>query len=273
MTTSLERVQQLFWDAITWPTGVEDFVAQLDETRRGEFHSVFAQTQDFDRISRLQVYAEAYFYRLLGVMKETFVTTAALLEPAGFHNMVTDYVLKRPSTAPDLRELGRRFPEFLRQSTHAQGTRLSEIAHVEYAISQALDCPDDPVLNEDALGRVPPEQWPALRFSSVGSVSVWSCQWPFSELFAAARQGAAVDRELLDARQPPSSVLVWRQGFEVYHRSVGAAEARLLRALVTGASFATLCETLVAEDTTAEPARIAQYLQRWVRDGLIAAIG
>ena len=89
---------------------------------------------------RLDVYADMYFYRLRDCLAEDFPKLAELVGEARFHNLVTDYLLRHPSSHPSLRELGRRLPAFL--ADHAIAAEFpvaADLARLEWARVDVFD--------------------------------------------------------------------------------------------------------------------------------------
>ena len=66
------------------------------------------------RVERLEIYANAYFYRILDCLKEDFPATLATLGADNFHNLVTGYLIEYPPTEPSISYAGRHLAEFLR---------------------------------------------------------------------------------------------------------------------------------------------------------------
>lgn len=262
---ALRDDQELLWRAMTWPTGVADFLAHADEATRRGFAATFADTPEFDRIARVDVYAQAYFWRLFGVLADHFGMVAWLCGRERFHDLVTDYVLACPSVDPDIRRYGERFPGFV--ATHAEGARvpgLADAAAIEWAMVRALDAPDEPVATADDLRAVAIEHWPALELRAIDTASVHACALPFAALWRAHRREEPVPVEPTPA---PLDVLVWRQGLDVLHRSLPPAEAAAVRALQDGIRFAELC------DRVGDAPTVVAWLQRWLADGLVRALG
>ena len=117
---SLRETQELFWRAITHPTGVTDFLESADETTRRAFEAIFAETPEFSRRERVDVYADGYFHRLHGVLADQFEVGRHLLGADRFNDLVTDYLLAHPSDDPDIRRIGARFPAFARAHAFAE---------------------------------------------------------------------------------------------------------------------------------------------------------
>ena len=269
---NLAQTQALLWRAITWPTGVEDFLAHADVPTRRAFAETFAQTEAFSAVARVRVYAEAYFWRLFEVALDQYPVTAWLAGRPAFHDLVTDFVLTRPSTTPDIRRFAAGLPRLLR--THrleAQIPGLADVAAVDWAINDAVDLPDEPRLTMRALQQMPPEAWPDARFLLTRTATVLECALPYSVL----RKAWAAEANPPPLEPAQTTVLVWRQAdHDVYQRPVSPPEASALRALSTGATFAEVCDAAAwpsasETSTTDIAADVSTWLRRWLDDDLL----
>lgn len=273
---TLDEIQQLFSAAIRFPTGVSDFLAAADAETRRRFAEVFDETPALGRRARVDIYANAYFRRLLDALAASYPRLAELAGPAPFNDFVTDYLLACPPSEPDLRRAGDRLPAFVR--THPLGAELpmtAALADVEQALDRALDCPDGERLERAELERLEPRAWPALGFSLSEPTRLVRVDVDIVEV---ARRLALGDR--LGAREVPRApaplvVLVGRRGHATYFRRLADAEATLLAAIAAGASFGEACAELAGAGTPlteAGPQQVAGYLLRWVEDGVLAAL-
>lgn len=265
----LAQIQRLFFRAITWPTGVRDFLEQADAETRAQFELTFAETRSFDRIARVDVYANAYFYRLLDALGEMFPRLRRLAGDAAFHDLITDYLIACPSTAPDLRRAGDRLAAFLRE--HALGRDMPFLPHVavvESALNHALDCPDDVRLTESDLARVPPADWLSLSFAF--SSATRRLEAPFDVVGVLEQcDGGARDAAIESASKPaPQALLVGRRGYAVYFRRLEPLESEVLGAFEQGLSFGAVSELLAQRDAEMSPAGIVAQLRRWLADGV-----
>jgi len=266
---NLAQTQALMWRAIRWPTGVEGFLAQADVDTRRAFAQTFAQSPSFGRVARVQVYAEAYFWRLYEVALDQYPVTAWLAGGVPFHDLVTDFVLAHPSGTPDIRRFAASLPPMLR--THALATQhpgLADVAAVDWAISDAVDGADEPRLRAEALQAIDPHDWPATRLRLTATAALVECALPYGAL----RKAWAADDDVPAYESAPATMLVWRQADHgVYQRTLGAPEARALRALQQGFTFAQACDAAAGHDATdASAADVAGWLRRWLEDGLLA---
>lgn len=259
---TLAELQALFWRAIRWPTGIDDFLREADDATRAAFEAAFAETAAFDRRARMEVYAEAYFWRLHDVLRDHFGLLARLLGPDRFRNLATDYVWQCPSQDPDIRRFGARLPAFV--AAHAEGLRvpgLAGVAAIEWAMVRALDVPqpDAPLRRAELLAR-PPEAWPSLRLASMPSVAIERSELPFLAMWR------AFDADAITLPLPPPgvarAVLVWREQLAVMVRELDDDEADALSRLRRGCAFDELCEGR-------SPEQVVAWLQRWIDDALV----
>lgn len=267
MKASLAETQQLFWDAITYPTGVADYLAQADETTAALFNRTFTGTSEFSRTSRVEVYAEAYFFRLLDVLAEQFPLLARLAGKERFHNLVTDYLLAHPSQSPNLRRLGDALPEYL--ETHPlrhQVPQLPDFAKVELAIDCALDAPDSAVLTREQLAQVDPSSWPRMRLSFCESLQLVHSAWDFHAFRDEER--ALVLMTQAPRAEPKFEICIWRKHFTVFTRMLSPGEAALLRALMNGASFSDASDAAALHGADAH--QLVAHLGRWLQDEMLS---
>lgn len=262
----LAQVQQLFFRAIRWPKGCRDFLAQADPQTRDLFERVFSSSPALGAGERIDIYADSYFYRLKGAVEELFPRLARLMGEVVFHNFVTDYVWRLPSTQPDLRCIGDRLPDYL--AGHEVGVRFPqwvELARVESALSHSLDAPGGEPLTASALAAIAPDAWPGLRLGLCPPSALLQCRFRFEDTVASR------------APAPPSLVhstssrlvLVGRAGHAPYARTLESAEATALGALAEGATFEQACER--AQSHGVGPAGVVNWLRVWVKDGVFAA--
>ncbi|CAM2011393.1 HvfC/BufC N-terminal domain-containing protein [Acanthopleuribacter pedis] len=98
---------------------------------------------------RLDVYAAGYVLRLVACLQEQYPALTAFMGEAMFAVFAKAYVVTHPPDSWRLEHLGRRFPEFLRETRPRQADAAgetfyalpAEIARFEWAKSQALTAP------------------------------------------------------------------------------------------------------------------------------------
>ena len=270
----LRALQSVFWRLMAAPEGVAAGARALRaEGAIGSEDLGFLVRAD-DRMKpreRLDVYADMYFYRLRDCLAEDFPKLSAWIGPARLHNLVTDYLLAHPPAHFSLRELGRRLPGFV--AGHALASEfpgIADLAALEWARVDVFDEADAVPLTRGELleqGTAAPDVFVAALIPAVRRLSL-------------DRAALALWREPPEDGGPgpapvgePISVRVWRQGFDVYHRSIEPDESGCLAVLAEhGATLARLGE-IVAETTPPARAgvRLAELFDVWTADAVLVA--
>ena len=223
----------------------------------------------------LGIYANAYRLRLLETLSDAYQKTQAVMGEAAFETAAFAYITSHPPTTRSLRWYGDRFSAHL--ASQLPGTpALAEMAGLDWALRTAFDGPDAAVLDAAALGAIEPEAWATL----------WLVPVPTAELLLFSHNTVAVWQALDDDEPPPplaaSAVavdwLVWRKGLQPHFRSLHPVEARLLRAMLQGLTFAeacTLAGSLAADNGHGDDevsALIGGCMQQWLEDQLLAPV-
>lgn len=277
MVASSDRLAQLqrrFFRLITAPEGVGPGLRELapEDPGAAPLSGWIGAVDEALAIERLDVYANMYFYRLLEVLREDYPKVAALIGDAGFHNLVTDYLLAHPSRHASVRHVGRHLPDFAQ--SHPLAGRfpgLADLARLEWARGESFDAADATPLVASDLAQVPPEAWADLRLEIIPAVRILELEFPADEIWLAL-EGGEVPAPLTPAR---TALVVFRNGYTVYHRHALTGEIAALRALCSGSTFGELCATLAIEreEEGEAAAQLAlTLLTRWLEDGLLSAI-
>ena len=255
-TPSLHEVQRLFWESVAVRPGRDSIAPALVRLVRG--------ADDSDRKTRIRVYSDAYYLRLRDVLREDFPRVAALLGPERFEEAASGYLEVFPSKQPSVCHLGRALAEFLRRREDIPKC-LADLAQLEWARVEAFDAPDAESATIGDFVSVPPDAWPALRFSTIPALQTLRAQYPVHQLWSGD--------ESLDVAAANTSIRVWRANdCRVFHAPMDERESAALRKMISGEPFAAICETF-ADLPAAEAAEEATaLLARWIEDGIIRRV-
>jgi hypothetical protein len=271
---ALDQAQRLIWGLVTAPEGVEAGLEAIGDTGAAQLRAVVSGDARLDAASRLTVYANAYFFRIHDALKEDFGALHRALGEAAFHNLVTVYLFSHPPTHPSLRYAGKHLPGFLATDRAAAPFRercpwAADLAALEWALLEAFDAPDAPVLSRDDLAAAPAGAWGDFRFSLTPSLQTLTLAWPVETVRAAYDRGT-------DLPAPPpgrTHLRVWRREERVFYRPMPPLEAEALGLVRAGESFGRLCGHVAAEAGEGEaPQRALGLLERWLADHLLAAL-
>jgi hypothetical protein len=295
----LERTESLFWALITAPEGVRpglDDLVRRGVAAPGDLDGMIDGGEKMTPADRLDVYANMYFFRLLDCLKEDFPKLLEALGPGRFHNLMTDYLLARPSAHPSLRYVGARLPDFLAE--HALGREcpvLADLARLEWARADLFDAADAVPLTREHLASLPQDEAGDIHLKLVPALALLTLEHDAPRVWHAmndrSKSRAARDEEHpgdagptclhegeADAPPLPESsprrtrVRVWRQVFAVFHRPIGDDEAASLEAIRAGDSLGRIAQRLSAGRTERQATDlVGGLLQSWIDDGLLSS--
>ncbi len=270
---SLGEIQQRLWRLIAWPEGVRAALRE-ESPDAPPLETLIKSDERLAAEDRLDVYANAYFYRIHDVLAEDFPTLASALGEEDFHDLVTSYLAVHPSESPSLRWIGDRLSGFLADHDAAASIRAkcpfaADLATYEWATQAVFDARDTEAVRREDLAAVPPEDWDTISIQLCPSVRLLHLDWPVQRLRTAHRE----EQQLPDLDPEPTALCLWRHDERVVHRELDPPESRALGVTNPGTDFGSLC-VVVAEDVGEDeaPALTAGWLARWVDDGLIRAL-
>jgi hypothetical protein len=219
---------------------------------------------------RINIYAEMYFARLVDVLKSDFPRVAALLGCERFHEVVSHYLARHPSTHPSLRHVGRRFPGFLKDCAATVDLPfLGELATLEWARVEVFDDLDIESLRVEHLQHFAPDEWPALRFQVIPAFRILHSEWPVHAIWHAAEAEDTLST-LENIRPKKTTLRIWRANLSVYHTKMDVIEQTALNRLLSDQPFASVCTVLEDVVSPEEAAStVGGLLLRWIEDGIL----
>lgn len=222
---------------------------------------------------RLAIYRNAYQVRLIDALHETYPVLHGLLGDEAWVELGYAFVAAHPSTFRSIRWYGRELAEYLKISApYSEAPILSEVALLEWTLSEVFDAPDAASLPRSALSAVAPSAWSSLALEFHPSLRRLSFSWNTAAVWKAMSQDETPPRP--EMAPEPAPWLLWRQNLQNYFRSMNPVESAALAAALSGRSFAQLCEELgVLLPEEEIPAAAASLLGAWADSGLIVKIG
>lgn len=277
---SLREAQQAIAGWIRAPEGVAAALAEEDAAAGSDVRDIATRRlEDLIRsdavlgaVGRLEIYANAYFHRILGVLAADYPALEKALGAESFHDLVTSYLLVEPSRQPSLRHVGTRLTNFIASHRAAAGIRArspwaANLAALESARIDVFDVADGSVLARQSLIGMAPKEFGSLRLFLGPWVLLRVFEYPVDRIWSSATRGEKHDSDRAAAR---TSVLVWRNQETVLHRRLESREEAALLLVGRGISFEGLCEWTAEQIGEAEaPAETSGWLERWVGDGLL----
>jgi len=214
----------------------------------------------------LDIYARMYASRLHDTLAVDYPTVRAMIGDDAFAALATRYVECHAPRSYTLRDAGLELPAFLARTASPW---LAELAQLERARIEVFDGPDARPLAQDEVA-AHDLALPDLELRVVPASVVVPLTWAIDDTWSAIADGGAGQVPVREAR----SLLVWRRGAAVFHRTLDRDEAELAPRLVTGIRFAEVCELLAKTHGDEAASRATELLLRWLRaEILVASVG
>jgi hypothetical protein len=233
--------------------------------REDELRTEVVARPPLEALERVEIYAGMYPHRLVDAIAEDVPHTSRVLGHDAFLELVRAYLHEHPSRSPDIGQAGRSFGAWLRSY---RGIRedLPDLALLERARSEVRAAADEPVAGAEELQSLNPDALPGARFHFSPALRLLRLQHDVRRLWDAL-EGDAGDAP--DPEPAPTTFVVWRQEFKVFHTVLSEPEARALMVARDGGTLEEICATFAGE---ADPAQTAfKTVLSWFADGWVAA--
>lgn len=276
--TDLTSIQRWMQSVITHPDGVEAGIEapasrELIDVATAQIERVICRSEAQSSIERLNVYANAYYARLLEVLTSEYPALVHALGEELFQGFAFGYLQEHPSHSYTLSDLSALFPTYLARTRPEREREddspdwadfLVDLSTLERTYGEVFDGPGvegEPLLDAGRQARIPPERWPHMRLTPIPCLRLLSLRFPLHQYVSAVRR-----KEQPELPAPATTHLViTRRDYIVRRVAVDAVEFVALTALVNGA---TVIESLQLAQTHWSGSMEAMTLevQRWFRD-------
>jgi hypothetical protein len=215
----------------------------------------------------LTVYRNNYRASLTSCLEDTFARTRAWIGGPAFATAVARHIDRVPPHSWTLDAYPQDFPDTL-DTILPNDPEAADLAWLECALAEAFVGPDVPAISRERLATVDwdraiPQFTPTLGMRDIST----NAPTLLSVMTAGNAPPAA---EMLAER---GVLLVWRHDYVSHFRAVDVSEARAIRLVRSGQTFASLCASLVDQFGQEDGVRSAgEMLGRWLRDGLITGL-
>jgi hypothetical protein len=208
---------------------------------------------------RAAVYRNTFAAGCSEALAGHYPAVAALVGAEFFQALARAYIAAHPPKARSLVGYGQEMPQFLRRFPPVAGLPyLPAAAELDRAWMAAHVAADAMPLSgtqatrmaaaEGGLAAAAPALHPSVRLVATA--------WKVYPLWAALRAGATPEPDTLQLVPDRETVLVWRPGFEVRHRSLGPGEAAFLARVQEGAPLGAAGAAATAAEPAADLARL-----------------
>lgn len=217
---------------------------------------------------RLNIYHNAYRFRLVDVLFDTFEHTAIYLGSGWFKKVAFAYVQSHHSNSPNIGRYGKEFPDFLAKQFD-DDLEISEIALMDWKLRRAFDGFDSSVMTPDSLPRLASENSGCLHFEFVPTLSITPQYFNTLDIWHAIDEDRAPPAA--ERLAQPVDILIWRKGHSPHFRSLAPIESAAISAVYSGDSLDTIGAKLEDEFPDVDVAtEFGVMLRRWLEDLIIS---
>jgi hypothetical protein len=222
----------------------------------------FAGTPELGAADRVAIYRDMYSSRLLEALRETFPNLARFLGEERFSALAAAYVHEHPSEHHDVGRIGRRLAEFLRAFPDPARPDLADLAELEWARNEVFFSPQSAMVGAEALA----DSGPRTRLAFAPHLHAVEVTHDAAATWKRIEAGEPVD----PPAPGPTSIAVWRRGFEVFHCALTVEESSALRAATNGEPLEVICGFFADAPDPATEAHTA--IASWFAEGWISGV-
>jgi hypothetical protein len=237
-----------------------------------ELSSVVLPSNALDSSSRLEIYIDAYFERLLECLGQEFQATRAALGGENFNAVAFGYLRREPSHSYTLIDLGASFPSYLIETrlheraapvdaTPTWGEFIVELASFERTLRDVFDGPGSEggeVLGSNQLAAIPVDDWGRLRLLPAPCLRLVQFNHPVHRFWQDWKDAGAV--------APPAPcrthLAINRRAYSVERHELSHLQFALLERLLERQPLSEAIAATALQADAIEP-RLEDSLQAW----------
>ena len=291
---SLRDVQHWMQSVIVAPDGVHSETHSRDDDTAIEEFAVMTidimilPSRKLTSQQRMEVYANAYYARLLECLRDEFPALVSLLGQETFDVFASEYLQSYPSQSYTLADLGNHFGRFLEnnrdhaidgeclEQSHAWVDLLVDLAELERTYSEVFSGPGietSEAFNAEAISAIPAEQVGMIRLVPAPCVKLLVLKTRAHEYAIAVRKGV---KPLPTVPESAATfIVITRINYVVRTIRVEPDEFHLLQKLVDDVCLEQAIAS-VAEQSSLSEEQLANCLsgwfQKWAMDRLFVGI-
>jgi hypothetical protein len=232
---------------------------------------LISETPQFDQTARLDIYAEAYFSRILDSMKADFPITLRVLGELSFQKLLSDYLKVFPSRTFNIGEVGRNFSKFA--GTYEDLFKLpflESLVDLEWLAIESFYAIDTQPLDSSRLTRLTEKDWSFASFKLAPSCHLLSSVWSLDHFWELRNEASPLESSIFERLSLNQGFLLGRENNSVFLEPISPAEFLILKTLRSGVGLADTLE-LVQESFPDRDfsSQLMTWFNDWVRRGVI----
>jgi hypothetical protein len=219
---------------------------------------------------RIGIYHGMYLLRMAEALGSDYPALAHFLGEDRWTALVRGYVLRHPSRSYTLNVLGRALPGFLLEAAHLRRRGFChDLARLEWAVTEAFDAEEAPLLDAAELEGLPRLSWDGARLVPSPALRLVDLQWNVNE-YLDSTKGDRHDHP--GPRRRRSFVAVFRVSYAVYRRELSRPAFQLLSDLVAGVPVGAAVESAMRRRAGPEADTLVRWFRDWAADGIFTRV-
>lgn len=234
---------------------------------------VIGETPDVDRATRLSIYGNGYFLRIIEVLGFNFECLKNMVGEELFDEMARAYLVKHPSTFRSIDDIGSTLSDFLKKHPFSKKfPYASDLAKIEWATHESFFADDETPLDPQKFKNVPESAWQNARFQLDKSVYLLRVDWPVDQIWRV--DGELDKRERTRLKKGRLHILVFRRADKfVRVPRIEPAQYDLLSQLAEGRTLGAALLSLAKKPATKNlTLPIGEWFNGWISDGIFKRI-
>lgn len=241
-------------------------------TQNPDINTEIVTTAKVSSTTRLEIYRDAYYLRLLEVLEQDYEVLRTVLGTDSFDQLGRDYIDAYPSQFRSVRWFGKYMPDHMKNyPLFKNQPHLIEMAEFEWLLTESFDAKDIPVVTIEQMTTVEPEKWPDLCFKLHPSVRRLDLFWNIVSIWNSVKAKEAIPEP--QKTEKPVNWIIWRKEKDTPFNSLSPDKAYMLDSFANNENFGTVCEGLCTWMDEADVGlHAALLLKQFILDHLITEI-
>ncbi len=223
-------------------------------------------------VERIAIYRRMFVLRMCDAMGIDYPGIKHFFGEEKFDEIVMDYVRTYPSNSYTLNHLGRNFPQFISESNLRDKEFLGDLARLELALTNNMDASDSPVLIQQDIASVQPDEWNTATLVPIAALELLEFNYPAAEYLRSVIDEESTEEPIHPKR---NAIVVYRKNFTTWFKQLTDEEYVLLYQLCNGATVVQALDILVAQFPDRQKEfehHVFEWFSDWIQRGMFSKI-
>lgn len=240
---------------------MQDAIMQGDSFDNNATQWIRAKEQ-FAPQEQLDVYINAYRYRLHDVVAEDYPVLKAYLGKEAFYDLIWEFVNTAQPTHFNIGRFALKLPDFVTKQ-RPKDVFAQELCQLETTVAQMTDPVETAPLEQKHLEGMTPEKLMGSRLYPRKALQLMEFAHPVNSYYCDVME----EKSPKKPRRNASYLAVFRHKDVVWRMDLEKMEYRLLTELFSGKMVGSALDSL--DESAAQ--KLSEFFSRWMRNGLLAA--